>query len=44
LETSSLLLVSVVRALFAGKLSSYRECEEISGIQISLLAKDEGSK
>jgi hypothetical protein len=34
----------VVRALSAGKLSSYREGAQISGIRISLLAEDEGPK
>jgi hypothetical protein len=34
----------VVRALSAGKLSSYREGAQISGIRTSLLAKDEGPK
>jgi hypothetical protein len=34
----------VVRALSAGKLSSYREGAQISGIWTSLLAKDEGPK
>jgi hypothetical protein len=34
----------VVRALSAGKLSSYREGAQISGVQTSLLAKDEGPK
>jgi hypothetical protein len=34
----------MVRALSSGKLSSYREGTEISGIQTSLLAKDEGPK
>jgi hypothetical protein len=36
--------MSVVRALSAGKLSSYREGAQISGIRTSLLAKDEGLK
>jgi hypothetical protein len=36
--------VSVVRALSAGKLSSYREGAQIFGVQISLLAEDEGPK
>jgi hypothetical protein len=43
-ETSSLLCVSVVRALSAGKLSSYREGAQISGVQTSLLVEDEGPK
>jgi hypothetical protein len=43
-ETSSLLWVSVVRALSAGKLSSYREGAQISGVRTSILAKDEGPK
>jgi hypothetical protein len=34
----------VIRALSEGKLSSYRESEQISGVRTSLLAKDEGSK
>jgi hypothetical protein len=34
----------VVRALCAGKLSSYREGAQISGVQTSLLAEDEGPK
>jgi hypothetical protein len=34
----------VVRALSAGKLSSYREDAQISGVQTSLLAEDEGPK
>jgi hypothetical protein len=34
----------VVRALSAGKLSSYREGAQISGIRTSLLAEDEGPK
>ena len=36
--------VSVVRALSAGRLSSYREGAQISGVWISLLAEDEGLK
>jgi hypothetical protein len=43
-QTSSLLLVPVVKALSAGNLSSYREGAQISGIQTSLLAEDEGPK
>jgi hypothetical protein len=34
----------VVRALSAGKLPSYRELAQISGIRTSLLAEDEGPK
>ena len=34
----------MVRALSAGKLSSYREGAQISGIQTCLLAEDEGLK
>jgi hypothetical protein len=34
----------VVRALSAGKLSSYREGAQISGVWTSLLAEDEGPK
>ena len=34
----------MVRALSAGKLSSYREGVQISGVQTSLLAEDEGQK
>ena len=34
----------MVRALSAGKLSSYKEREQISGIRTSLLAEDEGPK
>ena len=34
----------MVRALSAGKLSSYREGAQISGIWTSLLAEDEGPK
>jgi hypothetical protein len=34
----------VVRALSAGKLSSYREGAQISGVQTSLLVEDEGPK
>ena len=34
----------MVRALSAGKLSSYREGAQISGVQTSLLAEDEGPK
>jgi hypothetical protein len=34
----------VVRALSAGKLSSYSEGAQIPGVQISLLAEDEGPK
>jgi hypothetical protein len=34
----------VVRTLSAGKLSSYREGAQISGVQMSLLAEDEGPK
>ena len=34
----------MVRALSAGKLSSYREGAQISGIRTSLLAEDEGLK
>jgi hypothetical protein len=34
----------VVRALSAVKLSSYKEGAQISGIQTSLLAEDEGPK
>jgi hypothetical protein len=34
----------VVRALSAGKLSSYREGAQISGVRTSLLAEDEGPK
>jgi hypothetical protein len=34
----------VVRALSAGKLSSYREGAQISGVWTSFLAKDEGPK
>jgi hypothetical protein len=34
----------VVRALSAGKLSSYREGARMSGIRTSLLAEDEGPK
>ena len=34
----------MVRALSAGKLSSYREDAQISGVQTSLLAEDEGPK
>ena len=34
----------MVRALSAGKLSSYREGAQISGIRTSLLAEDEGPK
>jgi hypothetical protein len=40
--TSSLLWVSVVRELSAGKLSSYRKGAIISGLRTSLLAEDEG--
>jgi hypothetical protein len=36
--------VSVVRALSAGRLSSFREGAQISGIQTCLLAEDEGLK
>ena len=43
-ETRYFLGVSVVRALAAGKLSSYREGTQISGIQTSLLDEDEGPK
>jgi hypothetical protein len=34
----------MVRVLSAGKLSSYREGAQISGIQTCLLAEDEGPK
>jgi hypothetical protein len=34
----------VVRALSAGKLSSYREGAQISGVQTCLLTEDEGLK
>ena len=34
----------MVRALSAGKLSSYREGAQISGVWTSLLAEDEGLK
>ena len=34
----------MVRALSAGKLSSYREGAQISGVRTSLLAKDESPK
>ena len=34
----------MIRALSAGKLSSYREGAQISGVRNSLLAKDEGPK
>jgi hypothetical protein len=34
----------VVRALSVGKLSSYREGAQISGVRTSLLAEDEGPK
>jgi hypothetical protein len=34
----------VIRALSAGKLSSYREGAQISGVWNSLLAEDEGPK
>ena len=34
----------MVRALSAGKLSSYRESALISGVRTSLLAEDEGPK
>ena len=34
----------MVRALYADKLSSYREGAQISGLRTSLLAKDEGRK
>lgn len=34
----------MVRALSAGKLSSYREGAQISGVRSSLLAEDEGLK
>ena len=34
----------MVRAIPAGKLSSYREVAQISGVRISLLAEDEGPK
>jgi hypothetical protein len=34
----------VVRALSAGKLSSYREGAQVSGVCTSLLAEDEGPK
>jgi hypothetical protein len=34
----------VVRALSAGKHFSYREAAQISGVRISMLAKDEGPK
>jgi hypothetical protein len=34
----------LVRALSAGKLSSYREGAQISGVQTSPLAEDEGTK
>ena len=34
----------MVRTLSAGKLSSYREGAQISGIQTSLMAEDEGTK
>jgi hypothetical protein len=43
-ETSSLLYVSLVRALPSGKLSSFREGAQISGVRSSLLAEDEGQK
>ena len=43
-ERTPLLWVSVVRALSAGKLSSYREGAHISGVRTSLLAEDEGPK
>jgi hypothetical protein len=43
-ETSSFLRVSVVKAPSGGKLSSYREGAQISGIWTSLLAEDEGPK
>jgi hypothetical protein len=43
-ETSSLLSVPVVRAHSAGKLSSYREGAQISGVWTFLLAEDEGLK
>ena len=38
----ALFSVSVIRALSAGKLSSYREGAQISGVGISLLAEDDG--
>jgi hypothetical protein len=37
-------LVSVVRALSAGKLSSFREGGQLSGVRTCLLADDEGPK
>jgi hypothetical protein len=40
----ALSLVSVVRALSAGRLSSFREGAWISGIQTCLLAEDECPK
>ena len=43
-ETSSLLCVSVVRVLSAGKLSSSREGAQISGFRTCFLAEDEGLK
>jgi hypothetical protein len=36
--------VSVVRALSEDRLYSFREGAQISGVQISLLAEDEGLK
>jgi hypothetical protein len=36
--------VSVVKALSAGNLSSYREGAQRSGVQLCLLAEDEGLK
>ena len=36
--------VSVVRALSAGRLSSFREGAQISGVQTCLLEEDEGQK
>jgi hypothetical protein len=42
--TLALSLVSVVRTLSAGKLSSCREGAQISGVRTCLLAEDEGSK
>jgi hypothetical protein len=40
----ALFCVSVVRALSAGKLSSYREGTQIPGIQTCLVAEDESLK
>jgi hypothetical protein len=43
-ERLALSWVSVVRALSAVRLSSFREGAQISGVQTSLLAEDEGLK